>query len=142
MGSRGPAPKPHEMRVIEGGAGKGGRDLSHRPPKNVPKFAPLADEAPDWMPREGRAEWRRLVKEFARLMGGPLKVDAPDRGVDADGIWQPVGIGVERREGDSLQREVGTAIARCGLREQGEGGRDGDERDRREEDRGPASASG
>jgi P27 family predicted phage terminase small subunit len=76
MGSRGPAPKPAEMRALEGGKGKGGRDLSHRPAKDSPKYAPLADEAPDWMPKEGRAEWRRLMKEFGRY---PDLVQRPDR---------------------------------------------------------------
>lgn len=76
MGARGPAPKPAELRAIEGGAGKGGRDLSHRPPKRTPKYAPLTNHAPDWIPPEGRAEWRRLMAEFERIPG---LVQRPDR---------------------------------------------------------------
>jgi P27 family predicted phage terminase small subunit len=76
MGQRGPAPKPHEMRIIEGGVGKGGRDRSHRPAKQPPKYAPLTDHPPDWLPREAKAEWRRLMAEFSRI---PDLVQRPDR---------------------------------------------------------------
>lgn len=76
MGARGPAPKPSELRAIEGGAGKGGRDLSHRPSKRTPKYAPLTEHPPDWLPREAKAEWRRLMAEFDRIPG---LVQRPDR---------------------------------------------------------------
>lgn len=76
MGRRGPAPKPREMRVIEGGVGKGGRDRSHRPAKESPKYAPLTEHPPEWLPREAKAEWRRLMGEFSRI---PNLVQRPDR---------------------------------------------------------------
>ena len=55
-----PIPKPVELKVLEGNPGK------RRLPK-PPKYAPLGAEAPDWMEREAKAEWRRLHKEFARV---------------------------------------------------------------------------
>ncbi len=73
---RGRNPKPAELRAIEGGAGKGGRDLSHRPKKSAPKYAPLTDHPPEWLPREAKAEWRRLIAEFDRIPG---LVQRPDR---------------------------------------------------------------
>jgi P27 family predicted phage terminase small subunit len=76
MGARGPAPKPSELRAIEGGAGKGGRDLSHRPRKNSPKYAPLTEHPPDFLGREGKAEWRRLMAELKRIPG---LTQRPDR---------------------------------------------------------------
>lgn len=45
---------------MEGNPGK------RRLPK-PPKFAPLAAEAPDWLEREAKAEWRRLHREFSRV---------------------------------------------------------------------------
>ena len=76
MGARGPTPKPKAMRSIEGGAGKGGRDRSHRPAKTEPKFAPLTEHPPEWMHKEAKAEWRRLSAEFKRYPG---LVQKPDR---------------------------------------------------------------
>ena len=55
-----PIPKPVELKILEGNPGQ------RRLPK-PPKFAPLAMEAPDWLSREARAEWRRLAKEFQRV---------------------------------------------------------------------------
>ena len=72
----GPVPKPRELRAIEGGVGKGGRDLSHRKPKSTPKYAPLTDHPPVWLPAEAKAEWRRLQREFDRVPG---LIQRPDR---------------------------------------------------------------
>ena len=76
MGTRGPAPKPQTIRVLEGGIGKGGRDSGHKRKRVVPQFAPLTDHPPDWLPREAKAEWRRLMAEFGRI---PNHVQRPDR---------------------------------------------------------------
>lgn len=76
MGARGPAPKPRELRVVEGGIGKGGRDRGHQKARTVPKYAPLTEHPPDWLPREAKAEWRRLTAEFRRI---PDLVQRPDR---------------------------------------------------------------
>ena len=57
---RGPAPKPVELKVIEGNPGK--RQLPRSP-----KYAPLTEHPPDWLSTEARAEWRRLMREFDRV---------------------------------------------------------------------------
>jgi P27 family predicted phage terminase small subunit len=64
-----PIPKPVALKILEGNPGK------RRLPKQ-PKYAPLAEEAPDWLAREAKAEWRRLAKEFARVD----LAKRPDRG--------------------------------------------------------------
>jgi P27 family predicted phage terminase small subunit len=53
----GPAPKPVELKVLEGNPGK-------RRLPNSPKFAPLTEHAPDELPPLGQALWRRLTKEL------------------------------------------------------------------------------
>ena len=55
-----PIPKPVELKILEGNPGK------RRLPR-IPKFAPLANEAPDWLDREAKAEWRRLHAEFSKV---------------------------------------------------------------------------
>lgn len=69
-------PKPNSLRAVEDGVGKGGRSRGHRPLKSEPKYSPLSDEPPGWLPKEGRAEWRRLMREFSRYPG---LVQRPDR---------------------------------------------------------------
>ena len=55
-----PIPKPTALKVFEGNPGK-------RRLPNEPKYAPLTEHPPEWIPREGRAEWRRLMHEFDRV---------------------------------------------------------------------------
>ncbi len=64
------------MRIVEGGIGKGGRDRAHRPSKTVPVFPPLSEHPPDWLPREAKAEWRRLLASWKYI---PEFVERPDR---------------------------------------------------------------
>jgi P27 family predicted phage terminase small subunit len=61
MGARGPAPKPLELRLLEGG-----RD--HRPVDVSAVFRPAveAPQPPKWMSREARKAWARLVPELLR----------------------------------------------------------------------------
>jgi P27 family predicted phage terminase small subunit len=65
-----------ELRIVEGGIGKGGRNRGHQKAREVPKYAPLTEHPPDWLAREGKAEWRRLIAEFTRI---PNLVQRPDR---------------------------------------------------------------
>lgn len=59
MGARGPAPKPSELKLLEGG--RGHRDISlnttFRPEVGMP-------EAPRWLNKEARKAWRRLGSEL------------------------------------------------------------------------------
>jgi P27 family predicted phage terminase small subunit len=64
----GPAPKPSELKVLEGNLG------NRRIPK-PPKYAPLTEHPPEFLPKEGKAEWRRLIAEFKRVD----LVQRPDR---------------------------------------------------------------
>lgn len=57
-----PHPKPVALKVLEGNPGK-------RRLPNVPTFAPLTEEPPDWLEREAKAEYRRLYSEFKRVPG-------------------------------------------------------------------------
>lgn len=61
MGRRGPAPKPVELKIIEGNPGK--RALNH----NRPTPKPGAPSCPDWLDPEAKREWRRLARELDRL---------------------------------------------------------------------------
>lgn len=62
MGQRGPAPKPPELRALEG-------NRSHRPLGSLDStFRPEvgAPSAPQWLTKEGRRAWRRLLPELQR----------------------------------------------------------------------------
>lgn len=61
MGQRGPAPKPAELRAIEGNRG-------HRPISLDSTFRPEvgAPDAPRWLTKEARKTWRRLMPELLR----------------------------------------------------------------------------
>ncbi len=61
MGQRGPAPKPTRLRVIEGNPSK--RPLN----KHEPKPRPVRPPCPQWLNKEAKKEWRRVVPELARL---------------------------------------------------------------------------
>jgi P27 family predicted phage terminase small subunit len=66
MGRRGPAPKPTQLRVLEG-LSKGGRSaVAHRSvPANEPQ--PAAGAAcPPWLPAEAKAYWRKLAPRLLR----------------------------------------------------------------------------
>ncbi|WP_295378384.1 phage terminase small subunit P27 family [uncultured Pseudacidovorax sp.] len=59
MGSRGPAPKPPELKKLEGGRGHRpvNLDATFRPEVGVP-------DAPRWLTKEARKAWRRLSEEL------------------------------------------------------------------------------
>jgi P27 family predicted phage terminase small subunit len=59
MGSRGPLPKPAELKALEGGR-------SHRPVNLDATFRPEvgAPDAPRWLTKEARKAWRRLSEEL------------------------------------------------------------------------------
>lgn len=59
MGSRGPKPKPNELKVLEGGR-------SHRPLNLDQTFRPEVGmpDIPKWMSKEGRRAWKRLSAEL------------------------------------------------------------------------------
>jgi P27 family predicted phage terminase small subunit len=59
MGQRGPAPKPFELKALEGGRG-------HRPLNLDATFRPEvgAPDAPSWLTKEGKKAWKRLSAEL------------------------------------------------------------------------------
>lgn len=59
MGARGPAPKPAELKALEGGRGNRPINLeqSFRPEVGIP-------DAPRWLNKEARKAWRRLSEEL------------------------------------------------------------------------------
>jgi P27 family predicted phage terminase small subunit len=61
VGQRGPAPKPGELKVLEGGRGNRPIDLTalFRPEVGVPSIPPR-------LSREGRKAWKRLTPELER----------------------------------------------------------------------------
>jgi P27 family predicted phage terminase small subunit len=65
---RGRKPRPTALKVLEGNPGK--RPLNRREPQ--PSVG--APGCPDWLPREAKAEWRRVVSELDRI-GMLKKVD-------------------------------------------------------------------
>ncbi len=60
-----PKPLPATLKLVEGK--RPGRDSGGRPVKGVPGFKRLPPEAPEWMPEEAKAEWKRVVEELSRL---------------------------------------------------------------------------
>lgn len=61
MGRRGPAPKPTNLRLLQGNPGK--RAL----PKNEPKPKPVSPKCPSWLGPIGRREWKRIAPELEKL---------------------------------------------------------------------------
>jgi len=61
MGTRGPLPKPPELKALEGGRG-------HRPLELDKMFRPEVGQpdAPRWLLAEGKKAWRRLTPELLR----------------------------------------------------------------------------
>ena len=61
MGQRGPAPKPPELRLLEG-------NRSHRPLDVTSLFRPEVGvpDAPRWLSPESKKAWRRLSVELVR----------------------------------------------------------------------------
>lgn len=61
MGARGPAPKPVELRLLQGNPGR-------RPLELDGVFRPevAAPDAPSWLTKEARKAWRRLSPELVR----------------------------------------------------------------------------
>lgn len=59
MGQRGPAPKPAELKVLEGGRGHRpvNLDATFRPEVGVP-------DAPRWLTAEAKKAWKRLSAEL------------------------------------------------------------------------------
>jgi len=59
MGQRGPAPKPAELKVLEGGRG-------HRPVNLDQTFRPEVGlpDAPAWLTKEAKKAWKRLSVEL------------------------------------------------------------------------------
>lgn len=61
MGARGPAPKPPEVKLLEGNPGRRPINL------NAPKPSPIAPSCPSWLGKEARKEWKRIAPELERL---------------------------------------------------------------------------
>ena len=61
MGTPGRAPKPTELKILEGNPGK--RPLN----KNEPAPAKKAPSCPKWLEPEAKKEWRRLAKHMESL---------------------------------------------------------------------------
>ena len=61
MGLRGPAPKPVELKLLEGNRGNRPLDVTglFRPEVGVP-------DAPKWLTKEAKSAWRRLSAELVR----------------------------------------------------------------------------
>lgn len=60
MGRRGPAPKPDQLKALEGNPGKRPLNLDAAQPEGVPK-------CPSHLCKEAKNEWRRIYGELARL---------------------------------------------------------------------------
>ena len=61
MAVPGRKPRPTHLKILEGNPGK--RSLT----KNEPKPRPVNPTQPDWLLREAKAEWRRVVPELERM---------------------------------------------------------------------------
>ena len=68
MGLRGPTPKPTAIRILEGNPGR--RPLN----KQEPKPEQGAPTCPQWLDKEAKTEWRRVVPQLDR-MGLLTKID-------------------------------------------------------------------
>lgn len=61
MGARGPAPKPPDLKLLEGNPG-------HRPIKTSgPKPRPVAPKCPNWLDSDAKREWKRVAPELEAL---------------------------------------------------------------------------
>lgn len=61
MGKRGPAPKPTNLKLLQGTA------RPDRAPANEPNPEPVVPNCPSWLHREAKREWRRIVPELEEL---------------------------------------------------------------------------
>lgn len=59
--------RPHQAKVIE-------LPPTHHEPPGPPRPRPGRPTCPSWMPKDGRAEWRRVLPEL-ELMGLALRAD-------------------------------------------------------------------
>jgi P27 family predicted phage terminase small subunit len=64
MGAGRPA-RPVVLKLLEGRGN--GTDSGGRKVKPTPTFKRLPPNPPTWLPREAKAEWRRVVPELSRL---------------------------------------------------------------------------
>ena len=60
-----PKPRPATLKLLTGRSP--GRDSGGRPVKEPPAFVRTAPAPPEWLSREAKAEWRRVVPELERL---------------------------------------------------------------------------
>lgn len=61
MGRRGPAPKPTNLKLIQGNPGK--RAIN----KDEPRPTPIAPRCPTWLDPEAKREWKRVAPELEKL---------------------------------------------------------------------------
>ncbi len=62
MGSRGPAPKPHELRVLEGRTGSRYHEKGRHP-----KPRPIRPKRPAWLSPQAKKIWDLVVPELDRM---------------------------------------------------------------------------
>lgn len=60
-----PAPKPAALKLLTGRGN--GKDCAGRPVPMPPKFTREAPEPPEWLSREAKAEWNRVVPGLEAL---------------------------------------------------------------------------
>lgn len=113
MGTRGPVPQPDNVRSLRGNPG------GHHAPARV-KARPSAPNAPDWLDREAKAEWRRVVPELDRI-GVLSTIDraalsaycsAWSKFVQAEKLLQSDDLVAERRSGNGPAKHPGWQIWR------------------------------
>lgn len=61
MGKRGPAPKPTNLKLLQGNPGK--RPIN----QDEPKPKPIAPKPPSWLPKEAKKIWKDLAKKLEPL---------------------------------------------------------------------------
>lgn len=61
MGSRGPAPKPTYLKILNGNPGK--RALN----KDEPKPERTAPKCPTWLEEDAKKEWKRIAPKLAKM---------------------------------------------------------------------------
>lgn len=71
-----PAQKPTALKLVEGNRSKIPKHERERRAAAEPTYAPLTDSPPAWLPREAKAEWRRLTHDLKRIPG---LLQRPDR---------------------------------------------------------------
>ena len=104
MGTRGPAPKPTVVKMLQGNPGK--RAL----PKGEPKpDAGRLPSAPRWLSDEAKREWKRLAPRL-HAVGLLTEVDGTALGLLCEAFAQYVAAkAVVDREGMLLMSEKGNA---------------------------------